>query len=136
MKPRIALSIMLAAATWAGTALAQAGPAPRTRADVEAETRAWLEAHLLVPSNDSGDPYRGLAVKSTKTIEDRREETLAARRNGDLRVAGDAADVLAERRALSAPSTRTRAERQAETRAAAATHQLAPAGEGPDAPRR
>jgi len=135
MKARLATALVVVLAQCATTASAQAGT-PHTRAEVKAETRSLVQARTLTPASESASPYQGRPPKSSKTIEDRNAETLAARRSGELRRAGDAADLTMERRGLSARPTRTRTERKSETRAAAKAHQLTPAGEGADAPRR
>jgi hypothetical protein len=120
----------------ANSAPEQQGGGTLTRAQVQAETRALLWTHKLGPTNQDASPYQPLSVTASKSLEERKAETLVDRSRGELRPAGDAGDLKAERLALSTDATRTPAERKAETREAVQARSLTPAGQGPDAPKR
>jgi len=138
MKFTAILGIAVAALAASGLSCADNAPTPLTRAEVKAETRALQRAHQLTPAGHDGiaDPYPQRWHGPAKTPEERRDEILGARRNGELGPAGDASDLKADRTTLAAKTTTVRAERKAETHAALMARQLTPAGEGPDAPRK
>jgi hypothetical protein len=131
---RFTILAVVAAAVGGHAVFAQGVPAQPSRAAVKSETRALEHAHKLAPAGEGVSPFEAPLPKSTKTRYERKAETMAARRQGELKPAGDAGDLKAERVAMLAPATKTRAERKSETRAAARAHQLIPAGEGPGAP--
>ena len=117
------------------SAFAQSEPAPLSRAQIKAETRAAEAAHKLTPAGEGVRPVDPAGAKSDRTRAERKSETTLARKVGQLLPTGDAADEIIEEREADAPkSSKTRAEQKAQTRAAAKAHQLIPAGEGPGAP--
>lgn len=128
---KVFLSMSVAALAFASaqTAMAQSDDATTSRADVKAQTRA---------ANKSNDLWRGgeapLPAKpfmSDKLRTERKGETIAARRAGELKAPGEA-DYKANV-ARPARTDKTRSERKAETLAAAKSGKLAPSGEGGDA---
>ena len=126
----LALStVFAAAAATAPVALAQTDSTALSRADVNQQTLAAIQAGHMLPAGELTAPE--LRMASTKTREERKVETLAANRNGALGSPGQSLYKgynLALRDAL-AHSTKTRAERKAETMDAIRQHQLMRAGE-------
>lgn len=100
-----------------------------------AAASAAVTATLLVgpayamPAGE-GSPTEPAAAPSGKTREQRKAETLQARRSGALLPPGESMyrSYMSQHRAV-VNSTWTRAERKAETLQAAKKHQLMPAGE-------
>jgi hypothetical protein len=119
---------LAAAAATAPAALAQPDRTQLTRGDVKQETRAAYQAGQMMSAGELSAPVQWA---STRTREERKAETLAANRKGELGSPGQAlfkAHNVAPMRAL-ASSTKTRGERKAETTDAIRHHQLMPAGE-------
>ena len=110
--------------------------APRSRADVKAETRAAEKSGQLTPAGEGPmQPAPGKA--STMTREQRKAATTEARKKGELFPAGPAGQTQAMDAAdASKKSTKTPAERKAETAEARKKGELVPAGEGPAAPKK
>jgi len=134
MIPKTVLAAAIAAAAMSNAALAQDNPAPASRAEIKAETKAAEKAGTLTPAGEGTAPTEKMTTRSTKTRAQRKAETLQARKSGDLMPAGDAEDLKADKAARSTTSTKTRAQRKAEERADAKAGKLIPAGEGPGAP--
>jgi len=90
----------------------------------------------MPPKSRLGRPVDpSLYTHSNKTRADRKAETRAARKSGELAPAGEAEeskDQMAED--SSKHFTKTRAQRKAEVRQDAKAGKLIPAGEGPTAP--
>ena len=130
------IPLAIALVVLSSPAWAQTTTAPRSRADVKAETAAAERAGSLTPAGE-GRPTDGRSTsKSTKTRAERKAETQQARKNKELTPPGDVAEQKADVALRSQKSTKTRTERKAETRHDIATGQLVPAGEGPQAPRK
>src|SRR5512134_237211 len=112
-----------AAAVVAATACLLAAPAqaqttddrPLTRAEVNQQTLAAMKAGEIVSGEGRPQGPEAYAV-STKSREERKAETLQARRKGELPVGGEGTykSSLSQQKAT-AHSTKTRAERKAET---------------------
>ena len=121
-------TVLAAAAAAAPAALAQTDGAPVSREQVKQETRAANMAGQI-PTGELTAPVAPML--STKTREERKAETLAASRRGELASTGQRQYYeynIAPREAL-AHSTKTRAERKAETMDAIKNKQIMPAGE-------
>jgi hypothetical protein len=121
-------TVLAAAVASAPAALAQTDGAPVSREQVKQETRAANMAGQI-RTGELNAPVAPMV--STKTRAERKAETLAASRNGELASTG-AREYreynVAPRDAL-AHSTKTRAERKAETMDAIKNKQIMPAGE-------
>ena len=121
-------TVFAAAAATAPVALAQSDSTPLSRAEVEQQTIAAMQAGQMMPAGELSAPVH---MASTRTRDERKAETLAANRNGGLGSPGQAlykAYNVTPRLAL-ATSTKTRAERKAETMDAIMHHQIMRAGE-------
>lgn len=130
------LLAVVATAFVSQASFAQNDPAPASRAEIKAETRAAEKAGKLTPAGEGVKPTQPGGAQSTKTRAERKAETREARKTGELEPAGEAGDFKSDQAARSATSTKTREQRKAETLAAAKAHQLTPAGEGPDSPKK
>ena len=119
------------AAVAASTAiLASPAQAQQSREQVNQETLAAMRAGTIVSGEGLPRGPEG-AVASTKTREERKAETLQARRNGEFYAGGMGtymSNVVAPQRAM-AKSTKTRAERKAETMQAIKDHKTMQPGE-------
>ena len=122
-------AVFAAAAATAPAALAQTDGPQLSREAVNQETRAAMMSGHMLPAGEL------IAVDmpktSTRTREERKAETLAASRRGELASTGQRQYYeynIAPREAL-AHSTKTRAERKAETMDAIKNKQIMPAGE-------
>jgi len=122
------------AAALAAAAALLAGPAQAqqlTRAEVQQQTLAAIKAGDM-PAAGEGRPQgpESLAA-STKTREQRKSETMQARRNGELYPGGlgtYVSNVVSQQKAT-ANSTKTRAERKSETLQAIKDHKTMQPGE-------
>jgi hypothetical protein len=123
-----ALTAFVATASATATvAFADTGVAPRTRAEVKAETLAAMRAGEIVAGE--GSPM-SRPVASTRTREERKAETMAARNRDELPHAGLATYRSSiSQQTATAKSTKARAERKAETMEAIKHKQMTPAGE-------
>jgi hypothetical protein len=136
MTKRLSLRIAaVATVALVGSAFAQGADAPKSRADVKAETRAAEKAGKLVPAGE-GPIAPTPSRQSNTTRAQRKADTLHARKAGELESTGEASDAKAERAEQARPSTTSRQQRKADTRAARQAGTLIPAGEGPGAPRK
>jgi hypothetical protein len=79
-----------------GSAFAQGADAPKSRADVKAETRAAEKAGKLVPAGE-GPIAPTPSRQSNTTRAQRKADTLHARKAGELESTGEASDAKAER---------------------------------------
>jgi hypothetical protein len=137
MNPFNLTRLSAAAAVAAATAGLLAAPAqaqttddrPLTRAEVTQQTLAAMKAGEIVSGEGRPQGPEAYAV-STKSREQRKAETLQARRNGQLPVGGEGTykSSLSQLTAT-AHSTKTRAERKAETMQAIREHKTMQPGE-------
>ena len=106
------VAVFAAAAATAPLAFADSEAAPRTRAEVKAETLAAMKAGTIV----SGEFMPTEMAVSTKTRDERKAETMTARSKGELVHSGIATyRASISQQTATAKSTKTRAERKAET---------------------
>ena len=125
--------IVSSAAAIAATAVFLTSPAQAqqlTRAQVQQETLAAIRAGEM-PVAGEGRPQGPEAhAASTKTREQRKAETMQARRNGEFHAGGLGTYVsnMSQQKAV-AHSSKTRAERKAETMQAIKNHQTMQPGE-------
>jgi hypothetical protein len=130
--------LISAAAAVAATTLLLAAPAQAqqadgralSRAEVNQETLAAMKSGTIVSGEGLPQGPASVAV-STKTREERKAETMQARRNGEFYAGGLGtymSNVVAPQRAM-AKSTKTRAERKSETMEAIKDHKTMQPGE-------
>jgi hypothetical protein len=126
-----------AALALAATAVLTAGPAqaqqtedsPLSRAEVNAQTRAAMQAGEIVSGEGRPQGPESVAA-STKTREERKAETIQARRKGELPPGGlGTYKSSISQQTATANSTFTRAERKAETMEAIREHKTMQPGE-------
>lgn len=128
-----ATRLIAAGAAIAASTVLLAGPAQAqqlSRAEVNAQTLAAMKAGTIV-SGEGLPQGPASAVVSTKTREQRKAETMQARRNGEFYPGGMGtymSNVVAPQRAM-AKSTKTREERKAETMQAIKDHKTMQPGE-------
>ena len=125
--------LIAAGAAIAASTVLLAGPAQAqqlSRAEVNAQAMAAMKAGTIV-SGEGLPQGPASAVVSTKTREERKAETMQARRNGEFYPGGMGtymSNVVAPQRAM-AKSTKTREERKAETMQAIKDHKTMQPGE-------
>jgi hypothetical protein len=102
---------------------------PLTRAEVNAQALAAMQ-NGEITAGEATAPEKQPVPSSTRSREERKAETLQARRNGELPVGGNGTykSSLSQQTAT-ANSTKTRAERKAETMQAIRNHQTMQPGE-------
>jgi hypothetical protein len=102
---------------------------PLTRAEVNAQTREAMQSGQIV-SGEGRPQGPETAITPSKTREERKAETLQARRNGELPVGGNGTykSSLSQQTATK-NSTKTREERKAETLQAIREHKTMQPGE-------
>lgn len=123
-----AAAFAISAALLALPAQAQAEGSAVSRAAVNAETRAANLAGELMPAGEGSPVDKPIA--SNKSREQRKAETMQARRNGEFQPGGlGLYKSHMSQHTATANSSKTRAERKAETQQAAKHHQLMRAGE-------
>lgn len=107
----------------------QADERPLTRAEVNAQTLAAMKSGEIV--SGEGRPQGPESVATpTKTRQERKAETLQARRNGELPVGGNGTYKSSiSQQTATAKSTKTREERKAETMQAIREHKTMQPGE-------
>ncbi len=124
MKTKLALSAFAAAiAVFSQGAFAQAS-AP-TRADVKAEAKAATKA----PTGETQTMSKQPSTMSDKSRADRKETTKMDKAGGNLKAAGEAANVKEDKAMKSTGTETTRVERKAKTKAANKAGQIPEAGE-------
>lgn len=123
------MSVSALAFAYVETASAQSDASPPSRADVKAQTRAANKSNDLWRGGEAPLPSKPFTSEKSRT--ERKGETIAARRAGELKPPGEA-DYKAHV-ARPAQTEKTRADRKSETLAAAKAGTLAPSGEGGDA---
>lgn len=121
-------SVVALALASAQVAMAQGDASPISRAEVKAQTRAAAKSNELWRAGEAPLPEKPFQSEKLRT--QRKGETIAARKAGELQPPGEADYKVNVARP---PRTdKTRAERKAETLAAAKAGTLTPAGEGGD----
>ena len=126
-----AAALAASATLLASPAYAQQTEGPLSRAAVNQETRAAMASGEIAAAEGEGRPQGPEAYAvSTKTREQRKAETIQARRNGEFYAGGLGTYVsnMSQQKAM-AKSTKTREERKAETMQAIKTHQTMQPGE-------
>jgi hypothetical protein len=109
---------------------AQAQQQPLSRAEVQQQTRAAIEAGDMLPAGEGSPQADEAAIASAKTRAERKAETMQARRNDGLQTGGlGSYRTNMSQQTATASSTKTRAERKAQTMQAIKAHQMPPAGE-------
>jgi hypothetical protein len=127
---RFAALALAATAAFASPVFAQQTEGALSRADVNAQAVAAMKAGEIVSGEGRPQGPESMAA-STKTREERKAETMQARRNGEFYAGGLGtymSNVVAPQRAM-AKSTKTRAERKSETMQAIKDHQTMQPGE-------
>jgi len=129
MKIKTAASLIAAAFALLaqGAYAADAASAPKSRADVKAETAAAAKNKELTPAGE-GKPAAPTKAKSDKTRAEVKSDTAALEKQGKLAPAGEG------KAAITQPpktSDTTRAAVKADTTDAAKKKQLTPAGDAP-----
>jgi len=101
-----------------------------TRADVQRETVAAMQAGEMMPAGEGLPQGPEVTGASSKTREQRKAETIEARRKGEFAPGGlgNYLSNVSQQKAMS-KSTKTRAERKGETMQAIKEHKMTPAGE-------
>ena len=134
MKIKTAASLIAAAVALLaqGAYAAEPASAPKTRADVKAETAAAAKNKELTPAGE-GKQAAPTKAKSDKTRTEVKSDTAALEKQGKLAPAGEGKSTTTP-----APKTSdtTRAAVKADTTDAAKKKELTPAGEGPGAPKK
>ena len=125
-----AAALTIATALLTGPAYAQTEGAPLSRAAVNEQTRAAAAAGQLLHAGEATPADNQRPTDSSKTRDQRKSETIEARRKGEIPAPGLSLykSNMSQQTAV-AHSTKTRAERKAETAQAAKEHRLMPAGE-------
>ena len=125
-----AAAALAVAAVWSPAALAQASSP--SRAEVKAETRQAVKDKATTPAGEGvAGEAKAPDMKTSRTRAERKAQTRADRKEGNLAAAGPAPDYPKNSKSK---GTKTRAERKAETAQARKEGKLAPAGEGSAAP--
>jgi hypothetical protein len=101
-----------------------------TRADVQRETLVAMQAGEMMPAGEGLPQGPEVTGASSKTREQRKAETIEARRKGEFAPGGlgNYLSNVSQQKAMS-KSTKTRAERKSETMQAIKEHKMTPAGE-------
>jgi Domain of unknown function (DUF4148) len=101
-----------------------------TRAEVQQQTLAAMQAGELMPAGEGLPQGPEGAAASSKTREQRKAETMEARRKGEFHPGGlgNYKSNMSQQTATS-KSTKTRGERKSETMQAIKEHKMTPAGE-------
>ena len=124
--------VTVAAAAASAVLLAVPAQAQQTlsRAEVAHQTRAAMQAGEMMPAGEGSPQGPEAALASTKTREQRKAETIEARRKGEFAPGGlgNYKTNMSQQTAM-AKSTKSRAERKSETMDAIKNHQMTPAGE-------
>jgi hypothetical protein len=103
---------------------------PLSRAEVQQQTLAAIEAGDLVPAGEGSPQSAEAAIASGKTRAQRKAETMEARRNGEFPTNGlGLYRSNMSQQTATANSTKSRAERKTETMQAIKSHRMTPAGE-------
>jgi len=134
-----ATRIASAAAALAASAVLLAGPAQAqqveggslTRAEVQQQTLDAIKSGTIMRAGEGLPQGPETQATSTKSREQRKSETMQARRNGEFYPGGlgtYVSNVVSPQKAM-AKSTKTRAERKAETMQAIKDHKMLPTGE-------
>jgi hypothetical protein len=127
---RFVATVVAAAASAVLLAVPAQAQQPLTRAEVVQQTRSAMQAGEMMPAGEGSPQGPEIALASTKTREQRKAETLQARRNGEFAPGGlgNYKSNMSQQTAMS-KSTKTRAERKGETMEAIKNHQMLPAGD-------
>ncbi len=123
-KLNITASLIAAAvAVFASSAYAEDAAAPKTRAEVKAETKKAVKEGTANPPGEGSGPTA--VVKSDKSRAEVKAETKKAVKDGSANPKGEGSAATA----VPAKSDKSRAEVKAETKKAAKEGKLTPAGE-------
>ena len=127
MKTKTVLTVVASAAfaVFAQGAFAQAASAPLSRADVKAETKA---APKTPAGQGPGAMTSGKAGPSDLTRDERKTQTKADAKSGQLAPAGEAGAQKQEKAEKTTKSTMTKEERKAQAKADQKAGKMAPAG--------